>query len=127
MRQDRLGHPHDAVDVDVEDVLRPGDGELLGGAGSDLRTAISRPPARATEHLRLIGGELQLADVRQQVTLSLVTEFENYSVFRPSEHSLTALDTIIDQIVVWSTALAPLRSADTAARPSLLHTITPVA
>ena len=33
VRQDRLGHPHDAVDVDVEDVLRLGDRELLGGAG----------------------------------------------------------------------------------------------
>jgi hypothetical protein len=36
VRQDRLGHPHDAVDVDVEDVLRLPDGELLGGAvGAD--------------------------------------------------------------------------------------------
>jgi NAD(P)H-dependent FMN reductase len=36
--------------------------------------------ARAAEHLRLVAGELQMADVRQQVALSLLTEFENFSV-----------------------------------------------
>src|SRR3954447_3286665 len=33
--------------------------------------------ARAIEHLRLIMGELQVADVRSQVGLSLYTDFEN--------------------------------------------------
>ena len=70
---------------------------------------------RAAEHLRLICGELQMADVRQQVALSLVTEFENFSVLRPSNHSNAALDTMINQIVAWSTALAPLRSPVTTA------------
>ena len=42
--------------------------------------------ARAAEHLRLIAGELQMADVRQQVALSLFTEFENFSVLKPSEY-----------------------------------------
>jgi NAD(P)H-dependent FMN reductase len=64
---------------------------------------------RAAEHLRLIAGELQMADVRQQVALSLVTEFENYSVFKPGEHQLPLLDTLLDQVVAWSEALAPLR------------------
>jgi len=77
-----------------------------GGAGG----------ARAVEHLRLVAGELQLADVRQQVTLSLVTEFENFSVFKPGEYNLPALNAMLDQVVAWSTALAPLRrSADAAA------------
>ena len=65
--------------------------------------------ARAAEHLRLVAGELQMADVRQQVALSMLTEFENFSVFRPGEYNRTALDTLLDQIVAWSTALAPLR------------------
>src|SRR5262249_15942489 len=39
---------------------------------------------RAAEHLRLILGELQVADVRQQVTFSLVNDFENFSVLRAS-------------------------------------------
>jgi NAD(P)H-dependent FMN reductase len=65
--------------------------------------------ARATEHLRLIAGELQMADVRQQVALSLMTEFENFSVFKPGEYNLAALHTLLDQVVAWSDALAPLR------------------
>src|SRR3954453_14614446 len=65
--------------------------------------------ARAAEHLRLVAGELQMADVRQQVTLSLITEFENFSVFKPGDYNVDALDTLLDQVVAWSTALAPLR------------------
>ena len=65
--------------------------------------------ARAAEHLRLVAAELQMADVRQQVALSLITEFENFSVFKPGEYNLAALDILLDQVVAWSTALAPLR------------------
>jgi NAD(P)H-dependent FMN reductase len=65
--------------------------------------------ARAVEHLRLVSGELQMADVRQQVVLSLMTEFENFSVFKPGDYNLPALNTMLDQVVAWSMALAPLR------------------
>ncbi len=65
--------------------------------------------ARAAEHLRLVAGELQMADVRQQVALSLLTEFENFSVFKPGAYNVAALDTLLDQVVAWSTALASLR------------------
>ena len=65
--------------------------------------------ARATEHLRLIAGELQMADVRQQVALSLITEFENFSVLKPSDFNVAALEKCLDQVIAWSTALAPLR------------------
>jgi NAD(P)H-dependent FMN reductase len=65
--------------------------------------------ARAAEHLRLIAGELQMADVRQQVALSLMTEFENFSVFKPGDYNKAALNTLLDQVIAWSTALAPLR------------------
>jgi NAD(P)H-dependent FMN reductase len=71
--------------------------------------------ARAAEHLRLVAGELQMADVRQQVALSLLTEFENFSVFRPGDYNRAALDTLLDQVVAWSTALAPLRQPAAAA------------
>ncbi|MGN6128400.1 MAG: NADPH-dependent FMN reductase [Humibacter sp.] len=67
--------------------------------------------ARAVEHLRLVAGELQMADVRAQVTLSLITEFENFTTFRPGAYQLPALTTMLDQVVTWSTALAPLREA----------------
>jgi len=71
--------------------------------------------ARAAEHLRLACAELQIADVRQQVTLSLLTEFENYTIFQPGDHAAAWLDTLIDQVIAWSTALAPLRTASPAA------------
>jgi NAD(P)H-dependent FMN reductase len=71
-----------------------------GGAGG----------ARAAEHLRLILGELQVADVRQQVTISLVTEFENFSVFKPGEYSANNLGVLLDQVTAWSEALEPLRA-----------------
>lgn len=70
--------------------------------------------ARAVEHLRLIAGELQMADVRNQVTLSLMTEFENFSVFKPGPYQAPALQGMLDQLVSWSNALATVRSAKTA-------------
>ncbi len=71
--------------------------------------------ARAVESLRLIAGELMMADVRAQVTLSLATDFENYSRFTPDERHVGALTTVLDQTIAWSRALAPLRAASVAA------------
>src|SRR5690349_14449990 len=71
--------------------------------------------ARAAEHLRLVAGELQMADVRQQVALSMFTEFENFSVLKPSDFNLAGLNTLLDQVIAWSTALAPLRAPAPAA------------
>jgi hypothetical protein len=53
--------------------------------------------------------ELQVATVRAQVALSLFTDFENFSKFTPSPHHTQALSTMLDQLVAWSNALAPLR------------------
>jgi NAD(P)H-dependent FMN reductase len=69
--------------------------------------------ARAVEHLRLIAGELMMADVRAQVTLSLATDFRNYSEFTPGGQQAAALTTMLDQLVAWSKALAPLRAPAT--------------
>src|SRR5215211_8709814 len=41
--------------------------------------------ARAVEHLRLVLAEVQVATVRAQVMLSLMSDFENYSVFKPAD------------------------------------------
>ena len=64
------------------------------------------------EHLRLIASELQLATVRAQVAISLLTEFENYSVFTPHDYLLPQVDTMLDQVVSWAKALEPLRATD---------------
>lgn len=64
---------------------------------------------RAVEHLRAVAGELMMADVRQQVMLSLFTDFENMSEFKPQDHHLNSVETLFDQVISWSTALKVLR------------------
>jgi NAD(P)H-dependent FMN reductase len=67
--------------------------------------------ARAVEHLRLVMGELMVADVRNQVALSLHTDFVNYSEFTPAPHQVQAVSAVLDQVVAWSSALSALRAA----------------
>ena len=67
--------------------------------------------ARAVEHLRLVSGELKMADVRSQVALSLIHDFENYRTLVPNDRQVAALNTTLDEVVAWSKALAPLRAA----------------
>jgi NAD(P)H-dependent FMN reductase len=64
---------------------------------------------RAVEHLRLVMGELQVADVRNQVMLSLFTDFENFSVFKPASHHEKAAEAMLDQVIAWGNALRQLR------------------
>lgn len=66
--------------------------------------------ARAAEHLRGILGEVSVADVRVHVALSLFTDFENYSTFKPADLHLTNLNGMLDQVVAWSGALKSLRA-----------------
>ena len=65
---------------------------------------------RAVEHLRLVMGELQVADVRAQVMLSLYTDFENFTTFKPAAMHESSVGTMLDQVVAWSGALQVLRS-----------------
>lgn len=65
--------------------------------------------ARAVEHLRTILGELQIADVRTAVHLSMITDFENWSVFKPTPALETPLKMMLDQLVSWSGALKTVR------------------
>ena len=65
--------------------------------------------ARAAEHLRGILGELQIADVRTHVALSMFTDFENWSVFKPNDLHLTNLNGMLDQLIRWSKALKTVR------------------
>ncbi len=64
---------------------------------------------RAVEQLRQIMAELQIADVRAQVSLSLFTDFENFSVFKPAPHHNDSVNAMINQVVAWGSVLKPLR------------------
>ena len=66
---------------------------------------------RAVEHLRLIMAELQIADVRGQVALSLMTDFENFKDFKPASYHEKTLSTMIKQVIAWGTAMKNLRDA----------------
>lgn len=65
---------------------------------------------RAVENLRLIAGELQMADVRAQVALPFATDFQDYTRFTPSEAAEQALQPLFDQLISWSRALQSIRA-----------------
>ncbi len=64
---------------------------------------------RAAEHMRSVFAELQIADVRQHVGLSLFTDFENFTTFKPADAHKDGLITLFDQVKTWADALAELR------------------
>ena len=70
-----------------------------GGAGG----------VRAVEHLRLVMAEVQVATVRNQVALSLITDFENYTHFKPAAHHEKLVNQMLDQLIAWSGAMKSLR------------------
>src|SRR5712675_155153 len=70
-----------------------------GGAGG----------ARAVEQLRLVLAEVQMATIRNQVLLSMFSDFENFSVFKPDARHEKSVNAMIDQVIAWGGALKPLR------------------
>ena len=70
-----------------------------GGAGG----------ARAVEQLRLVMAEVQIATVRNQVLLSMFTDFENFSVFKPASQHEKSVNAMFDQVIAWGGALKTLR------------------
>jgi NAD(P)H-dependent FMN reductase len=66
---------------------------------------------RAVEQLRLVMAELQVGStVRAQVRLSLFTDFENFSKFKPALYNENSVNTMLDQVIAWGGALKVLRT-----------------
>ncbi|MFB5664060.1 NADPH-dependent FMN reductase [Alteribacillus sp. HJP-4] len=63
----------------------------------------------AVENLRMIMAEIQIADVRNQVRLSLFNDFNNFSEFKPAPYQEKSVHAMIDQVINWSSALGGLR------------------
>ncbi|SCG57497.1 NADPH-dependent FMN reductase [Micromonospora humi] len=63
---------------------------------------------RAVEHLRVVMGELRVADVRAQVAMSLATDFDG-ETFTPAPRRDDELDVLLDQLIAWSGALRTVR------------------
>ena len=74
-----------------------------GGAGG----------TRAIEHLRLVMGEIKVADVRAQVALSMHTDFENVAIFKPRPEQEKAVNTMLNDLVAWAQALQTIRTRST--------------
>ncbi|WP_127130990.1 NADPH-dependent FMN reductase [Georgenia sp. SYP-B2076] len=66
--------------------------------------------ARAVEHLRGILSEMQVAHVRNAVLMSLFTDFENFSVFTPTEPATAAVEPMLDQLLAWTKAMEGVRA-----------------
>ena len=64
---------------------------------------------RAVENLRLIMAELQVADVRAQVALSMIHDFENFTTFKPAPSHEGSLQRMLEQVVAWGAALRSVR------------------
>jgi NAD(P)H-dependent FMN reductase len=67
---------------------------------------------RAVESLRLVMGEIKVADVRSQVMLSLHTDFENFQTFQPAAHHEKSVNSMLDELVSWSGALQTVRQQE---------------
>lgn len=65
---------------------------------------------RAVEHLRGILSELQVAHVQKTGMFSLFTDFENFSVFNPTEQSAASVQPMFDQLISWTTAMNTVRA-----------------
>jgi NAD(P)H-dependent FMN reductase len=75
-----------------------------GGAGG----------SRAVEQMRLVLANLQMATVCNQVLLSLSTDFENFSIFRPASRHVKSVHEMLDQVLLWAGALKGIREAQNA-------------
>jgi len=65
---------------------------------------------RAADKLRSSLGELQIADIRQQLAFSFFHDFENWTTFKPGEQHVASLQALTEQLESWSAALKPVRA-----------------
>lgn len=68
---------------------------------------------RAVEQLRLVMAEVQVATVRNQVALSLFTDFENDTTFKPAAYHEKSVNDMLDQLIAWGVVLKSLRESGT--------------
>lgn len=64
---------------------------------------------RSVDQLRAICSNLELADVRVQVSLTFANDYEKFTTFKPQPHQEKTLAQLFDQVEAWAGALKPLR------------------
>lgn len=65
--------------------------------------------ARAHENLRVILAEMSMATVRTTTNFSLMTDFENMSVFKPADYHATNANGMLNELILWSKAFQTIR------------------
>lgn len=65
--------------------------------------------ARAHENLRVILGELSVATVRTTTNFSLMTDFENMSVFKPNDYNKVNAEGMFNDLLLWTKGLHTIR------------------
>lgn len=63
----------------------------------------------AIQTLRLVAAEQEMADVRTMVNFSLITDFENMSVFTPNDYHKINAEMMFNQLLSWSKAFKTIR------------------
>jgi NAD(P)H-dependent FMN reductase len=86
-------------------------GEWSNKAAGFVSYGLDAAGARAVEHLRLVMGELQVADVRSHVALSLLTDFEDFTTPVPQPQRVETLAALLDQLLAWGKALRTVRES----------------
>ena len=66
---------------------------------------------RVAEQLKLVLGELQIATVRSQVSISIYDDMTDFSVMSPRDYQPRNRTSMFDQLERWAGALRQLRSA----------------
>lgn len=59
--------------------------------------------------LRTIAAEQAMADVKTMVTFSIMSDFENFSVFKPADYHQANANGLLNEVISWSTALKTVR------------------
>jgi len=103
-----------AIDFLYQEWINKAAGFIGYGSTMVLRPTLFYPVLPTLQHLRLILASLQVATVRVQVGLSMFTDFENFSVFKPAPIHAKHVNDMLDQLIAWSGALRSLRRVEVA-------------
>ena len=85
--------------------------EWVDKAAGIVSYGVDANGTRAAEQLRLVLAEIHVADVRDQVALSLFDDFEDYTTFTPRSRKVADVHSMLDQVAAWGGALRSLRLA----------------
>jgi NAD(P)H-dependent FMN reductase len=85
--------------------------EWTNKAAAFVSYGLDAAGSRAVEHLRLVMAELEVADVRAHVALSLSEDFDEHGRVAHRPHQERKLEQLLDQLFIWTGALRTVRES----------------